>query len=151
MTANHDDDRDGKTTEHEPTSNKVTTAAKARAVSKPKRSFEQAIAEVEEIVSKLEGGRLGLSQSLDEYQRGVGTLKECYELLEVAERRVTLLSGFDADGNPVTEPFEEEAMTIQQKQAARSSRRSAPKSAGTGSGFSQSSDIDDRDSQDGLF
>ena len=93
---------------------------------KSKRTFEQAVAEVEEIVGRLEGGKLELAQSLEEYQRGIGTLKECYELLSDAERRITLLSGFDADGNPITEPFGEEAMSDEVKQATRSARRSAP-------------------------
>jgi exodeoxyribonuclease VII small subunit len=93
---------------------------------KSKRTFEQAVAEVEEIVGRLEGGKLELAQSLEEYQRGIGTLKECYELLADAERRITLLSGFDADGNPVTEPFGEEAMSDEVKQSTRSARRSAP-------------------------
>ena len=95
---------------------------------KSKRTFEQAVAEVEEIVGRLEGGKLELAQSLEEYQRGIGTLKECYELLSDAERRITLLSGFDADGNPITEPFGEEAMSDEVKQSTRSARRSAPAS-----------------------
>ena len=53
------------------------TAKPGAAASKSKRTFEQAIADVEEIVGKLEGGRLELATSLDEYQRGIGALKEC--------------------------------------------------------------------------
>jgi exodeoxyribonuclease VII small subunit len=119
---------------------------------KSKRTFEQAIAEVERIVARLEGGNLELAQSLDEYERGIGTLKECHELLQGAEKRITLLSGFDADGNPVTEPFEEAQMSPEQKQASRSKRRSEiqPKNPL----LSDSLEIDDFDgegSQDGLF
>ena len=117
------------------------------------RSFEQAIAEVEGIVAKLEGGKLELAQSLDEYQRGIGTLKECYELLNSAERRITLLSGFDADGNPVTESFDEPALTTEQKQGSRSARRSAPKSKQSFliPEIATSDLYDGEDSQDGLF
>jgi len=108
---------------------KASEGGGSRSSAKSKRSFEQAMSEVERIVAELEGGQLDLSASLDKYQAGIGTLKECYELLENAERRITLLSGFDADGNAITEAFEQQAMTMEQKQAARSTRRSAPDSA----------------------
>lgn len=83
------------------------------------------MAEVEEIVGRLENGQLDLAESLDQYQRGIETLKECHQLLAVAERRITLLSGFDADGNPVTSPFDEADMSLSEKQSRRGSRRGA--------------------------
>ncbi len=94
-------------------------------VSHAPRSFECALAEVEAIVGRLENGQLDLAESLDQYQRGIETLKECHQLLAVAERRITLLSGFDADGNPVTSPFDEADMTLSEKQSRRGSRRGA--------------------------
>ncbi|MGV3484569.1 MAG: exodeoxyribonuclease VII small subunit [Planctomycetaceae bacterium] len=117
------------------------------------RTFEQAIAEVEDIVGRLEGGKLELAQSLDEYQRGIGTLKECYALLDSAERRITMLCGFDADGNAVTEPFEEPALSAQEKQAARSTRRSAakPRQNFLLPEIATSDVYDGEDSRDGLF
>lgn len=65
--------------------------------------FETALEQVERIVGELEGGELGLTESLERYERGVRQLKNCHAILDQAERRVTMLSGFDADGNPVTE------------------------------------------------
>lgn len=116
------------------------------------RTFEQAIAEVEAIVARLEGGKLELAQSLDEYQRGIGTLKECYELLQSAERRITLLAGFDADGNPISEPFDEPSPTAQSKQAPRSARRSAIKPQNVVITEIVDCDLfDGEQSQDGLF
>lgn len=128
-------------------------SAKARSsTGKTKLTFEQAIAEVEEIVARLESGKLELAQSLDEYQRGIGTLKECHELLHAAERRITLLSGFDADGNPVTEPFDEPTLSTEEKQASRSARRSAGKPADLIITEIVECDLfDGEDSQDGLF
>ena len=126
-------------------------SSKPRTPPKSKRTFEQALGEVEEIVAKLEGGKLELAQSLDEYQRGIGTLKECYELLADAERRITLLSGFDADGNPVTEPFEEKSMTTEMKQASRSARRSAPADKTTFTDIVESDYFDADGPQEGLF
>ena len=67
--------------------------------------FEDALAEVEQIVAKLESGDAGLTESLGFYEIGIKRLKQCHSLLHDAERRITQLSGFDADGNPVTEEF----------------------------------------------
>lgn len=107
------------------------------------RSFECALAEVEEIVARLENGQLELAESLDQYQRGIETLKECHQLLAGAERRITLLSGFDADGNPVTTPFDEAEMSLSEKQSRRGSRRGA-------SGAVAKAD-DEQDDGPGLF
>ncbi|TWU21018.1 Exodeoxyribonuclease 7 small subunit [Novipirellula galeiformis] len=71
----------------------------------PEIDFEAAVGEVQKIVDNLESGDLGLSESLKQYELGIQRLNQCQGLLEAAERKVTLLSGFDADGNPVTEPF----------------------------------------------
>jgi exodeoxyribonuclease VII small subunit len=64
--------------------------------------FESSLAEVEQIVARLEGGELGLTESLQQYETGIQQLKHCHSLLNAAQQRVSLLSGFDADGNPVT-------------------------------------------------
>jgi len=150
MSAGTGDSQDEKQRGIVPEARASLTNPKARVQTKSKRTFEQAVAEVEQIVSKLESGKLELAQSLDEYQRGVGTLNECYKLLENAERRITLLSGFDADGNPVTEPFEEASMTIQEKQTARSTRRSIPKTRVT-TDLENSSATEGEDIPEGLF
>jgi exodeoxyribonuclease VII small subunit len=90
-------------------------------------SFESALARIEEIVHELEEGQTGLAESLGRYEEAVRLLKNCYGLLEKAERRIELLVGTDAAGNPVTEPFDDTASTDRDQQAApRSRRRSAP-------------------------
>ena len=48
-----------------------------------------------------------LSDALARYEEGVKHLKGCQQLLETAERKIELLSGVDAEGNPITKPFEE--------------------------------------------
>lgn len=88
-------------------------------------SFEKALAELEIIVERLEDGEIGLAESLAQYEQGVKLLKQCYQLLESAERRIELLSGQDADGNPVTTPLDDEALTLDDKARARSRRRSS--------------------------
>jgi exodeoxyribonuclease VII small subunit len=72
-------------------------------------SFEEALASLEQIVHDLEEGKLGLAESLSRYEQGVNLLKQCHQLLERAERRIELLTGVDAAGNPVTEVFDHQA------------------------------------------
>lgn len=69
-------------------------------------TFEESLASLEKIVAQLESGELGLGKSLEAYEKGIGQLKKCHQLLAAAERRVEILSGVDADGNPVLRAFE---------------------------------------------
>ncbi len=92
--------------------------------------FEATLSEIETIVRKLESGELSLDNSLHQYEVAVGKMRVCYRLLEVAERRVSVLAGFDADGNPVTQPLEDagdgqdnDAETLLEKQKNRGERR----------------------------
>ncbi len=89
--------------------------------------FEDALQRLEEIVHLLEDGNIGLSESLERYEEGIKLLRQSYELLQRAERRIELLSGVDAEGNPITQPFDGTA-TIEQAEPGkrRSRRRSAP-------------------------
>lgn len=89
--------------------------------------FEAALAQLESIVGRLEQGQVGLTESLDQYEMGVQYLKQCYRLLERAEKRVEILSGMDEDGTPQTEPFADaDAESLSEKADNRSQRRSAP-------------------------
>jgi exodeoxyribonuclease VII small subunit len=72
-------------------------------------TFEQSLAELEQIVHDLEDGQLGLEEALGRYEKGVGLLKRCYGQLREAEQRILLLSGLDAEGQPITQPFEHTA------------------------------------------
>jgi exodeoxyribonuclease VII small subunit len=90
-------------------------------------SFEDALKRLEEIVRLLEEGDIGLNEALQRYEEGVKLLRQSYELLNRAERQIELLSGVDAEGNPITQPFDDTA-TFDQDQPAkgRSRRRSSP-------------------------
>ena len=85
--------------------------------------FETLLEQLEETVRKLEDGQLGLGAALGHYERGIQILRKCYAGLEQAERRVELLSGVDAEGNPITRPFEDQELSVEQKAAARTRRR----------------------------
>lgn len=57
----------------------------------PPASFELAMAELESLVERMEGGRLPLEESLAAYQRGVVLVKYCREALGQVAQRVRIL------------------------------------------------------------
>jgi exodeoxyribonuclease VII small subunit len=63
-----------------------------KTASSPK-SFESAIAELEDIVQEMENGTISLEQALERYQRGVGLLKHCQTVLQTAEQKILQLDG----------------------------------------------------------
>ncbi len=71
--------------------------------------FEDALAELEQVVRDLEDGQIGLEQSLTRYERGIGLIKACYAQLRDAEQRILLLTGTDEDGKPILQPFQHAA------------------------------------------
>jgi exodeoxyribonuclease VII small subunit len=69
--------------------------------------FEESIKQLAEIVDKLEGGDLPLDESVALFERGMGIAKRSQALLDKAEKKVEELLAVEADGTPVTRPFEE--------------------------------------------
>jgi exodeoxyribonuclease VII small subunit len=88
--------------------------------------FESALARIEAIVHELEEGQTGLAESLGRYEEAVQLLRQCYGLLERAERRIELLVGADAAGKPLTEPFDDTASAEREPQGPARNRRRAP-------------------------
>ncbi len=62
-------------------------------------SFEQAMAELEQVVGKLERGDVALDQSITLYERGAALKKRCETKLKEAEEKVAALT-LDGDGQP---------------------------------------------------
>lgn len=56
-------------------------------------NFEQALAELEQLVAAMEGGALDLEASLAAYQRGAVLARFCQERLSAAEQQVRVLEG----------------------------------------------------------
>jgi exodeoxyribonuclease VII small subunit len=56
-------------------------------------SFEVALQELEQLVTRLESGDLPLEQLLSKYQQGSELLSFCRERLEAVEGQVKLLDG----------------------------------------------------------
>ena len=56
-------------------------------------SFEQALAELEKIVAKMESGELPLEQALATHKRGLELARFCQKQLESAQQQVKILEG----------------------------------------------------------
>ncbi len=69
------------------------------------KSFETSLAELEQIVGKLESGDLPLEQSLELFETGIKLSRECRTRLTNAERRIEILMK-DANGNLIAEEIE---------------------------------------------
>ena len=70
------------------------------------QNFETSLAELEEIVSKMEQGDLSLEDSLSAFEKGVKLSKDCQKALKTAEQKVNKLVAKE-DGL-VIESFEPE-------------------------------------------
>lgn len=56
-------------------------------------SYEAAVAELEELVARMEGGALSLEESLAAYRRGAALVAFCQQQLEKVEQQVRVLDG----------------------------------------------------------
>jgi exodeoxyribonuclease VII small subunit len=62
-------------------------------------TFEEAMAELEQVVGKLERGDVALDDSIKLYERGAELKKRCEAKLKDAEEKVAAIT-LDAEGNP---------------------------------------------------
>ena len=58
-----------------------------------KLNFEQALAELEKIVARMESGDLSLEESLATHKRGLELARFCQQKLEAAQQQVKVLEG----------------------------------------------------------
>lgn len=69
-------------------------------------SFEQALAALEDVVRRLEGGEVALDESIDLYERGEKLRKACQARLDAAQERIEKIVT-SADGKATgTTPFD---------------------------------------------
>lgn len=70
-------------------------------------SFEAAMAELEQVVNKLERGEVALEESIKLYERGAALKKRCEEKLNEAQEKVAAIT-LDAEGKPAgTTPIQD--------------------------------------------
>lgn len=56
-----------------------------------KPNFEKSLNELEEIIEQLEKGDLPLDETLAKYERGIKIYKQCHNILENAEKKISIL------------------------------------------------------------
>ena len=103
-------------------SNNFTRTPRSVPLSDEQPTFEQALEQLEAVVHDLEAGELGLEDALARYEQGVRLLKQCQQQLSRAERRIELLTGVDAAGNPGLEPLADEDPDSRPREPGRQSR-----------------------------
>ena len=69
-------------------------------------SFEESLAELEQLVSRLERGDISLEGSLEAFERGVNLTRTCQKALQEAGQKVQIL--IEKNGSQVLEPFADE-------------------------------------------
>ncbi len=112
-------------------------------------TFEQSLARLQELVDQLEDGQLTLGQSLAAYQEGIKHLQVCHAALTDTERKIEVLSGFNAAGEPITRPFDD-AATHSEEPVVKRTRRASTVSDGSSRGGNacgsppRDSELDDR-------
>ena len=84
---------------------KNMTADSAPATPAPPQSFEQAMAELAQLVTQMESGALPLEASVAAYARGSELVKYCAAQLEKVESQVKVLEG------DMLKPFSDDEVT----------------------------------------
>jgi exodeoxyribonuclease VII small subunit len=69
-------------------------------------SFENDLAELEQLVIRLERGEISLEESLQAFERGVNLTRTCQKALQEADQKVQIL--IEKSGNQTLEPFLDE-------------------------------------------
>lgn len=64
----------------------------------PEARFEDALASLDEVVARLEGGQVGLEEAIALFERGQEHLAMCRRRLDVATRRIEELTSEDGAG-----------------------------------------------------
>ena len=68
--------------------------------------FEDSLAELEQLVERMEQGDITLEESLKSFERGVTLTRTCQKALQEAEQKVQLL--LEKKGQQTLEPFTDE-------------------------------------------
>ncbi len=71
---------------------------------KRKPTFEEALEQLETIAEQIEQGKIGLEESIAQYEKGMSLIKHCREVLTKAEHRIEGLRERE-DGTLTTTEF----------------------------------------------
>jgi exodeoxyribonuclease VII small subunit len=112
---------------------------RASAQSPQAASFEEGLSQLAEIVGRLEGGQLGLAESIAAYERGVSLVRTLHGELAAVEQRVRVLTAA-ADGrggegiNHGNEPVDEDASPLAFEGPASIAKTGPPSRGGRSAG-----------------
>ena len=67
----------------------------------PGFDFEQALEELESLVTSMEDGQLSLEESLQAFEKGIKLTRECQSALKQAEQKVQILINENGDTEPL--------------------------------------------------
>jgi len=70
-----------------------------------KETFEAYLSQVSDAVTALESGKLKLEESIEKYETGIKALRQCYAILDQAEKKIQLLVK-EKDGSLSAKDFE---------------------------------------------
>lgn len=76
-----------------------------------KKTFEDALSELEKIVKDMESGDLGLEEAVKKYELGIKQSRFCLELLDKTEAKIRQLT-VDKNGKIKTSAFKNESHEI---------------------------------------
>jgi exodeoxyribonuclease VII small subunit len=79
-----------------------------------KKTFEQALKQLEQIVQELESGDIPLEKAIKKFEEGIELSKFCAETLDESEKRITILTQ-DAAGNVSDMPFTAENRNLRDR------------------------------------
>ena len=68
--------------------------------------FEESLAELEQLIGKMEQGDVSLEQALESFEKGVSLTRTCQKALQEAEQKVSILLA--KNGQQTLEPFTDE-------------------------------------------
>ena len=68
------------------------------------KSFEENMEQLENIVTELEKGELNLDESVKKFEEGMKIAKQCNNILENAEKKITIL--LEKNGDFEEKPFD---------------------------------------------
>jgi exodeoxyribonuclease VII small subunit len=69
--------------------------------------FEESLAELEQLVERMEQGSLPLEESLKLFEHGIQLTRACQKALQDAEQKVQIL--LEKNGEPTLQPFNDES------------------------------------------
>ena len=73
-----------------------------------KKTFEQSMEKLEQIVQELESGDLPLEEAMEKFEEGIKLSNLCSEKLDETEKKITLLMQ-NQKGNVLEKPFKSDA------------------------------------------